>query len=79
MRWFSTACLWFQYKSKCTRMDLLEFIFLLLSIPCFKASHFFFKRTYALQQRELLRLGRECIRLGGEDYSLEFDNLSLGP
>ncbi len=54
-----------------------EYIFLFLSFPCFKISHFFFKIAYLVQQRQLVRLGIKCTALGGEDYSLQFDNLSL--
>jgi hypothetical protein len=43
----------------------LQFIALLLNIPCFKASHFFFKVAYAIQQR---RLRLAC----GEDLFLKF-------
>ncbi len=51
-----------------------KFIFLLFTFPCFHLSNFFFKLTYTLQQRELVRLGRELVQLDGQDLSLQFDN-----
>jgi hypothetical protein len=53
---------------------LIAFLFL---FPAFQFSQLFFKAAFRLQQRHLLRLGRECAALGGEDFSLEFDNLRL--
>jgi hypothetical protein len=82
MRWFGRACLFFQRVSPSFSPERVwgshigELIFLFLSIPCFKLSHFFFKITYLLQHRRLSRLGRYCARLGGQDFSLEFPDLS---
>ncbi len=45
--------------------QLLQFIALLLSIPCFKTSHFCFKLAYSIQQR---RLRLAC----SEDFFLKF-------
>ena len=52
-------------------------VFLFLSIPCFHVSNFFFKLAYTLQQRKLVSIGRKCRSLGGEDYSLKFNDLRL--
>lgn len=53
-----------------------ELVFLSLSVPCFKISHFFFKCAYAIQRRQMIRLGRKCACLGGQDFSLQFDDLA---
>jgi len=45
--------------------QLNEMIFLFLSIPRFKVGNLLLKVVYMLQQRELIRLGRECARLRG--------------
>src|SRR5438874_3716773 len=77
MRWFAICCVELQNISKRSRWELLQLVTLFLSVPCFRLSHFCFKIAYTLQQRELLRLGRKCVALGGDDYSLKFDNLGL--
>jgi len=60
MRWFGTASLFF-YLISINPMgtQLLKPIFLLLSFPCFKISHFCFKRAYTLNQFRLLLLGSQ--------------------
>ena len=55
--------------------NVVQLIFLLFSVPCFKLSNLFFKVAYLTQQRELIRLGRECARLDGQDFSIKFDGL----
>jgi hypothetical protein len=70
MRRFAMAVGWLQAASKNSCSDLGKLIAILLSIPCFKISNLCFKVAYLLQQRELIRLGRKCAALGGEDYSL---------
>lgn len=77
MRRFSAAFVRLQLVSERSSSIVLQFIALLFCLPCLKLSHLAFKITYSLQQRELVRLGRECARLGGQDYSLEFDD--FGP
>src|SRR5262249_36965339 len=52
-----------------------QLVFLLLCLPCFHLSNVFFQLAYLLQQRILRRVGRDCVLLGGEDYSVEFDGL----
>lgn len=80
MFWFGDVTLFLQRVSKrigkCTRLG--ELVVLLFSIPCFKTSQFFFKLACSIQQRELVYLGRKCVLLGGEDFSLEFDHLLTG-
>jgi hypothetical protein len=64
MRRFGSLSLWFQNVSK-SGPGFFQLISLLLSFPCFKASHFFFKLAYTFQQRRLRRL---C----GEKFFLQF-------
>jgi hypothetical protein len=52
MRRFAALCLWLQEPSD-SMPEFFQFISILLGIPCFKASHFFFKLTYSIQQRFL--------------------------
>ena len=66
MGWFGRASRWFQHVSERSPTEVLKFIALLLSVPCFKASHFFFKGAYLLQQRRI-RL------LGGDDLPLQIN------
>src|SRR5882724_1842716 len=74
MGWFSRLGIFFSRIGEGTVPDILQFVFFLLAIPCFKASNLCFEIAYTLQHRKLVRLGRECVRLGGEDYSLQFDD-----
>lgn len=57
--------------------QILQFIALLLSIPCFKAHQLFFEIAYAAGHRKLVRLGRKCKALGGKDLSVQFGELRL--
>jgi len=75
MRWFGSACIWLQHISKRVSPDALEFILLLISVPCFKISQFCFERAYLLNQRRLRRIGLYCASLGGHNLSIEFDEL----
>src|SRR5665213_325966 len=70
MRWFAFAHIKLQGINERFSVYSFQPVALFLSIPCFHISNFFFKVTYALQQRKLVRLGRECARLGGQDLSL---------
>lgn len=74
MGWFARVGISSRDVSERPIPNILQFVFLFFSIPCFKASNFFFEIAYTLQQRELVALGRKCVRLGGEDYSLQFDD-----
>lgn len=65
MNWFSTCFRFLQFISESAPSKVLKIIALLLSFPCFKASHFFFKIVYSLNQRRLRSL---C----GEDVFLKF-------
>ena len=72
MRRFSVAFISFQRINQCSRSQPLQLIALLLSIPCFKASHLCFKIAYAFQQRRLRHL---C----SKDLFLQFyDSLRCG-
>lgn len=52
--------------------QLFEFIAILLSIPCIKVSHFFFKIAYSVQIRHLSRIRREHALRGGHDFGMHF-------
>jgi hypothetical protein len=65
MRRFGAASIWLQHVGERSRPQIFQLVFLLLSIPCFKISHFFFKLAYALNQIQLRRLCRE-------DFFLKF-------
>lgn len=67
MNWLAFCCVGLQFVSKRVPTKILKLVALLLSIPCFKASHFCFKFVYALNQRRLRRL---C----SEDFFLKFYN-----
>ena len=75
MNWFGDAFLTFQSVSKRSRSQCFEFVALLLSIPCFEISNRCFKFAYAINQRRLRRIGLNNARLGGYDFSVEFDQL----
>ena len=77
MGWFGRAHVFFQNVGEAAVFDLVKSVSFFLCVPCFKCSHFFFKFAYLLQQRELVRVGRKCAALGGEDLSLKFDGLRL--
>src|SRR4051794_15885169 len=57
MRWFGAALVWLQHVSHGPVPGWLKFVILLLSIPCFKISHFCFKRAYALSLRRVSLAG----------------------
>jgi hypothetical protein len=71
VRWFAVLHARFHHASQSSWVDSLKLVTLLLSFPCFKISHLFFKFAYALQQRRLLLLG-------GEDLFLQ-SIMSIGP
>lgn len=63
MRRFGHICLFFQDVGHNSRSDISKLIFLSLSVPCFKMSHFFFKLAYFVNQRRLLLLCGEDLFL----------------
>jgi hypothetical protein len=65
MRWFAGLGTVLSHANESALPNVFQFVFLLLSIPSFKASHFFFKLAYSLNQ---LRLRDLC----GEDLFLQF-------
>ena len=67
MKRLGRLSLWFQRIGERwgTRNQLLKIVAFLLSVPPFKASHFFFKLAYSIQQR---RLRLAC----SEDFFLKF-------
>src|ERR1019366_1790906 len=64
MGWFAVLHSLFRNEGEKASPQVLQFVALLICIPCFQCSHFFFKLAYVLNQRRLLRL---C----GEDFPLE--------
>ncbi len=72
MRCFSAAFGFFQNVGKRAVPNVAAFIARFFSLPCLKASYFFFKIAYAIQQRRLICLGRKCATLGGNDLSKKF-------
>src|SRR6516164_3725391 len=49
---FAAQGVFFHNVSKRSVPHIFKFIALILSVPCFHVSHFFFKRAYALQARQ---------------------------
>jgi len=77
MRWFGAAATRLQSVNKTSLPRGYQLVALFLFFPCFYVSDFFFKTAYLLNHRRLMRLGRKCAALGGQNYALELDNLSL--
>ena len=75
MNWFSGCFRWLQFVSNRTPSKILHLVAVLLSFPCFKASHFFFKLTYALQQRRLRLACREDFFLKFYDRRVSSDGV----
>ena len=74
----SASCFFFLHNvSERTPSKVLAFISLFFCGPVFQFSNFCFKIAYTIQQRELILIGRKCASLGGNDYSVEFNNLLL--
>ena len=78
MGWFGSLHVWLRNISKGAGINGFQFVALALCAPVFHLSHFFFKLAYRIQKLEMSLLGRKCARLGGHDYGLQFDDLSLG-
>jgi hypothetical protein len=75
MKWFGALSIGLNRASEGTGSQILQLVPLLLSFPCFKASNFFFKLSYRLNQRRLFRL-RIC--KGGlhrEDLLVKLDGI----
>lgn len=75
MKGFASLHAFFWGVSKKPLPQILQFVALLLSIPCFKAHQFFFEVAYAAGHRKLVRLGRKSKALGGKDLSVQFGEL----
>ncbi len=75
MRWFGACAIFFEHVSEGSISNLTKGVSSLLAVPCLKASNFFFKSAYLLNQRRLRCIGLYCASLGGQDLSIEFDNL----
>ena len=63
MRWFGRLCIRLQNIGKGAESNPLKLVPLLLSFPCFEASHFFFKLAYTLQERQLRLASGEGLAL----------------
>ncbi len=77
MRWFGGLGVIFHSIAKSTNINLLEFIALLFTFPCFKISNLFFEIAYALNQRRALLINRKNRALGIHDFRLQFEPLLL--
>src|SRR5260221_158609 len=65
MQRLGAASTWFQHKRVNSKSKMMQIVFLFLSFPCFKISHFFFMIAYTINQRRLRLL---C----GENFFLKF-------
>ena len=78
MRWFGTAHAFFKSVHNSQSVpNTLKLVSLLLCFPCFHASDFFFKLAYFINHRRLIRIGRKCAALGGQNGALKLNHLSL--
>jgi len=77
MRWFGAAFSGLKHVSNSSVPQIFKVVALLLSFPCFKISHFFFKLAYAINQRRALLIRRKCAVLGIDNRGLEFDHLGI--
>ena len=77
MRWLAICHSRLRHVGESPPIYGFEFVALLLTFPVFKLHNLLFKVAYTIRQRELRRLGRQCALLGGEDRSLQFDDLVL--
>src|ERR1700730_12048191 len=78
MNCFGSLCLTFQNISRGPRPNLLHFVSLLLSFPCFEISHLFFKVTYFLPKHGALLLRRKCCIVCVDCFRLDFDETLSG-
>src|ERR1700730_9995906 len=72
MRRFAVLHSLLRYEGKKALPQVLKLIALLISVPCFQGSYFFFKLAYLLNHYRLRRL---C----SEDFFLEFYNGVVPP
>lgn len=72
MRGFGWLSIWLQRIGKNPGMNFFKLIPLLLSIPCFRLSNYFFQLIYLFQHRMLLEQSAINVSLGAQDYLLEF-------
>jgi hypothetical protein len=77
MAWAGWLCIVFQNIRKRFRGNLFKFVFLLLSVPCFQINNFFQASVPDPTAQTDCCLPK-VPHLGGEDYSIEFDDLRLG-
>ena len=75
MNGFGSAFFLFYNISQTSRVKFAELVVLLLSFPCFKASNFFFKMAYRLNQRRLFRLRVGQRGLYRKDLLVELDGI----
>jgi hypothetical protein len=82
MRCFGSLTLWLQHTSECTEVEVFQLVILLLAAPCFKASHFFFKLAYLINERRALLLNRESCLVRGDNLgcnSIVFASMAAVP
>ena len=77
MRGFGWLHAWLQHVGKRSRIYGVHHVAFLLCRPVFGLHQLFFQLTHAICQRELVRLGRECARIGGHDLSVQFADLGI--
>gem|GEM_PF-3595488 len=78
MRWLAICHSFLQRIGNSSSFPLVcQFISLLLAFPCFYACDFFFKFAYLLNHSRLLRIGRKCAALGGQNGALKLNDFSL--
>src|SRR5260370_1802474 len=69
---FTASFLYLKRVEECSGIIPFKLVAVLLSVPAFKISHFFFKITYLIQHRKLVPLCRSCAGQRGTDFSLHF-------
>ena len=77
MRGFGWLHAWLQGVGEHSTIHVIQRVAFLLCRPVFGLHQLFFQLTHAICQRELVRLGRECARIGGHDLSVQFSNLGV--
>ena len=77
MHWFGAASIFLNNIGKRSGIDLLEAVFFLFSVPCFKFSEFFFKLVYSAGESRLRVARTECLALSRQDQFAQLDHFLL--
>lgn len=72
---FQALAVRFQFVDENSGGNFFKFVSLLLSVPRFHTTHFFFKRSNTLNQRRAFLIRSKCCILGVEDCGLKFNHL----